>query len=190
MKKIVALFVRSDSIYKTMPGIECYDINRNALTWRGGCPIIAHPPCRTWGMLAHMANHIPGEHELALWALKQAEKYGGVVEHPRNSRLWKHIKNDAGYIIEINQFDFGHVASKPTRLYICGCPKNLLPPMPLHNMGTPRKTITGIVGQPGRRCTQYERETTPLKFAKWLVKVARKCHYNAAVRGRMNHAVT
>ena len=49
MHPVVVLFVRADSIYKTLPGVECYDEARDARTWPGGCPVVAHPPCRTWG---------------------------------------------------------------------------------------------------------------------------------------------
>ena len=43
---VVVLFVRADSLYKAMPGVECYDAQRNALTWGGGCPVVAHPRIR------------------------------------------------------------------------------------------------------------------------------------------------
>ena len=45
------------SIYKTMPGVDAYDRLRDALTFSGGMPVIAHPPCRAWSVyLGHMAN--------------------------------------------------------------------------------------------------------------------------------------
>ena len=42
---IAILFARKDSVYKAMPGLDVYDFERDALTWPGGAPLIAHPPC-------------------------------------------------------------------------------------------------------------------------------------------------
>lgn len=78
---IAVLFVRADSIYKTIPGCDCYDAERDALTWPGGMPVIAHPPCRTWGRLKAFATAAPeGEHALGLWAISQVRKWGGVAD--------------------------------------------------------------------------------------------------------------
>ena len=49
---VAALFVRADSIYKLMPGVDAWDIERDARAWPGGSPVVAHPPCRAWGALA------------------------------------------------------------------------------------------------------------------------------------------
>ena len=45
--KVAVLFARKDSIYKEFEQCDVYDIERNALTFSGGIPIIAHPPCRS-----------------------------------------------------------------------------------------------------------------------------------------------
>ena len=65
MEPVAVLFARADSIYKSMPGCDVYDIERDARTWPGGAPVVAHPPCRSWGKFAHMAKPRPGERELA-----------------------------------------------------------------------------------------------------------------------------
>ncbi len=46
---VSVLFARSDSIYKTLDGCDVWDIERNALSWPGGNPVVAHPPCQRWG---------------------------------------------------------------------------------------------------------------------------------------------
>lgn len=89
MKKVAVLFARKDSIYKTMPECDVYDIERNALTFPGGLPIIAHPPCRSWGRLKFFSNGDHKEKQLAIWAVRQIRKNGGVLEHPETSSLWK-----------------------------------------------------------------------------------------------------
>lgn len=42
---VAALFVRADGNYKAMPGVDAWDMERDARLWPGGCPVVAHPPC-------------------------------------------------------------------------------------------------------------------------------------------------
>ena len=177
---ISVLFARRDSIYKTLPGVDVWDADRDALRWSGGTPVVAHPPCRLWSSLAHMSTAPKEEKELAIWAIEQVRKWGGVLEHPQRSQIWKILpqpwrSDEWGITVELDQWHWGHPASKPTRLYICGATS--LPEWPLR-MGKPWKTVTGIKGQPGRRCTDAEREATPPEFAAWLVELARICWAN------------
>jgi hypothetical protein len=91
------------------------------------------------------------EKELAIWSIAQVRKWGGVLEHPQRSRIWKNLpqpwkSDEYGVTVELDQWHWGHPASKPTRLYICGASK--LPEWPLRT-GQPWKTVTGIKGQPG-----------------------------------------
>ena len=81
MKEVSALFVVKNSVYKKM-GLNCYDIERNALTFDNRGPIIAHPPCRSWGQLSHLCNYDKKEHQLTLWAIRKVRSCGGVLEHP------------------------------------------------------------------------------------------------------------
>ena len=176
---IAVLFARKDSPYKTFPDFDVWDVDRDARTFFEKMPVIAHPPCRAWGQLSQMANHVEGEKQLAFLALAQVRLNGGILEHPLRSKLWNEaslpiddeIDLFGGYTIVIDQWHFGHVARKPTNLYIVGVPREKLPSLP-HRHGLPRKTICGINGQPGRRCTQYEREYTPTNLILWLRKVA------------------
>ncbi len=166
---IPVLFAREDSAYKTIPVFDVYDIRRDARTYKGEEPVIAHPPCRAWGMLAHMAKPRPDEKELALFSIDLVRKNGGVVEHPYGSRLWKYygitdltegVDSFGGYTITIDQWDFGHVARKKTKLYICGLNASALPAFPPKREGTPTRSIAGNV-KGTVRCTQYQREYTP-----------------------------
>jgi hypothetical protein len=175
---ISALFVRNDSIYKDL-GVDSWDIDRNALNWAGGNAIIAHPPCRAWGKLRGLAKPRPGEKELAIWAIGQIRRYGGVLEHPRHSLLWSvlnlpkglEIDNWGGYSVCVNQSWFGHKAEKNTLLYIVGCPRKELPAIPLR-----MDAITHTVNRDPRgikkELSKKAREATPIDFAKWLIRVA------------------
>ena len=84
---MAALFVRADSIYKTLPGVDAYDIERDARTYDGPWPVVAHPPCRAWGRLRTFAKPRPDERNLARLAVALVREFGGVLEHPENSTL-------------------------------------------------------------------------------------------------------
>jgi len=182
LKVIGVLFARQDSRYKDLLGYDVYDIDRDARKFNENYPVIAHPPCRAWGRLSHMANPRPDEKDLALFALEKVRKNGGVLEHPKGSRLWKEAPlpmpgefadEHGGFTILIDQYHFGHVARKWTHLYIVGITPNELPEIPIRG-GLPWKTICGITGQPGRRCTQYEREYSPDGLIEFMTKICEK----------------
>ena len=158
MRQVSVLFTRKNSVYRDLVGTDCWDLQRDARLWPGGTPVIAHPPCRSWGKLAHFAKPRPGERELAFYAVRQVNRYGGVLEHPLGSRLWK----EAGLPppLLVNQCDFGHRALKPTWLHIVGAE---IPPLP------PKRKPTTTVENMGRA----ERESTPPEFASWLLELAR-----------------
>lgn len=187
------LCARRDSIYKVM-GCDVWDIDRDARRWPGGAPVIAHPPCRAWGELAHMANPRPGEKDLAPWCVEQVRRWGGVLEHPIGSKLWPTVglpepgQVDAagGWTLEIRQYDFGHRAEKLTRLYICGVAPAECPSVP-HRDGRPTHVIStghGLrLGHPNfrSRVPDWEREHTPIALASWLIRVARLSWHNAEI---------
>ena len=176
---IAVLFARSDSRYKQLEGFDVYDIDRDARNYCKNYPVIAHPPCRAWGMLSHMANPRPDEKQLAYFALAQVRLNGGVLEHPAGSRLWKEAPlplvgefpdEFGGFTIEIDQYDFGHVAHKKTKLYICGIEQKDLPPLPPKNNAFTDRSICGNVAGT-KRCTQYQREYTPDELISYLTEI-------------------
>ena len=179
---IAVLFARNDSRYKELSGFDVYDIDRDARTYCDSYPVIAHPHCRAWGILSHMANPRPDEKQLAYFALAQVRLNGGILEHPASSRLWKLAKlplkeefsdNFGGFTIEIDQYDFGHVAHKMTKLYICGIDQSELPILPQKRTETPKRSICGNVPETVR-CTQYQREYTPDSLIDFFTKICEK----------------
>lgn len=189
VKPVAVLFARRDSIYKTLEGVDVWDIDRDARTWPGGCPVVTHPPCRSWGRLRHFAKPFPGEHELSLWAVEQVRQWGGVLEHPASSRLWpvaelpKQGQRDqfGGWTLMIPQFWFGHRAEKRTLLYIVGCDPPQLPLIPFL-LGEPSHVVQSrkrIGHRP--HISKAEREETPLALAQWLIEVAREAWVKACV---------
>lgn len=192
---IAVLFARRDSVYKTFEGCDVFDADRDALTFAGDMPVVAHPPCRAWGGLRKLAKPRDGEKELAIWAVGVVRKNGGVLEHPRGSTLWKHpfeggglpLPTDGadafgGYTLDVCQHWWGHKAEKRTWLYIVGVPRSRLPQLPLV-LGKGTHVITQSrsynntrfkKGMQGWRpeVTKAEREHTPAALAKWLVQLA------------------
>lgn len=195
MTAVAVLFAREDSIYKQMQGCDVYDIKRDARTWSGGSPVVAHPPCRAWGRLRKFAKPRPDEKELALFAVEQVRRFGGVLEHPEGSTLWPTAGLPApgqrdvfgGWTLPVYQCWFGHRAEKATLLYIVGCEPRDIPEFPLalgeatHVIAQHRTLRDGSrlkKGMPGWRpeVTKREREHTPELFAKWLVSLADRCN--------------
>lgn len=184
--KVAALFVRADSIYKTMEGVDAWDAERDARLWPGCGPVVAHPPCRAWGQFAMFAKPREDEKALAPWAIDQIRKFGGVLEHPAGSKLWPVLglpepgKFDefGGWTLPVHQHWWGHRAEKKTRLYIVGCEPKDIPAMPLR-IDQPTHVI-GDVGRAGKgkrpEVSKAEREHTPPDFAEWLVELARRCN--------------
>jgi hypothetical protein len=183
MRTIAILFARADSVYKTMPGCDVWDIDRDARKWPGGTPAVCHPPCRAWGKLRHFAKPRPDERDLAIWSVQMVRQWGGVIEHPASSLLWKCAglpepgSRDAfgGWTLPVLQWWWGHRAEKATRLYIRGCAHEHLPEIP-YRIGEAECMVSGDrrkTGKPG--LSQANRERTPPRFAEWLVEVARRC---------------
>lgn len=189
---ISVLFARCDSVYKSIPDLDVYDIDRDALTFPGGTPVVAHPPCRAWGKLHYFAKPRPGEKELGLWAVDQVRRFGGVLEHPKDSKLWAakglprpgSVDEYGGWTLPISQHWWGHRAEKLTWLYIVGVDAGSIPRMPLRlgdathviaQSRMRRKDGTRLrKGMAGWRpeVTMAEREHTPPELARWLVALA------------------
>ena len=190
LHNVAAMFVRANSIYKTMPGVDAWDAERDARKFLGGMPVVAHPPCRLWAGLRHMATRgRPDEKELAVWSVAMVRQNGGVLEHPRRSTLWAHCglplpgKRDefGGWTLPILQSDFGHKAEKATFLYVVGCAPAEIPDLPALNLGYATHVVGSSrntrPGMPGARpeITKAEREHTPAELAHWLVALAQRC---------------
>lgn len=173
--QVAALYVRADSIYKQLIGVECFDIARDARSYRGPWPVVAHPPCRAWGRLSHFAKPREDEKALGFHAVEMVRQWGGVLEHPASSKLFAAagmprpgdgVDRFGGWSWPIKQQCFGHSAPKYTWLYIVGCEPSDLPAYGLR---------LGVA--PGRieNMGKAAREHTPEPLARWLVCLAGKC---------------
>ena len=170
---VSVLFARSDSCYVDLVA-DIWDIKRDARGYQGTNPVVCHPPCRGWGRLRHWAKPRPDEKALALFAVDQVRRCGGVLEHPMGSTLWAaaglptvgHFDAWGGFTLLVEQGWWGHAAPKPTYLYIVGLDRAHVGELPvqLHRAGG--RTLL---------LSPAERERTPPLFACWLVDLAAKC---------------
>lgn len=174
-KKYAALYCREDSAYKKRNSWDVWDKERDARLYNGTLPVVCHPPCRAWGLLQHESfrgTDNPSynrsiEMKLCFDALSTIYSVGGILEHPAGSRFWNTGNFYNGQLITIDQFDFGHVANKATKLFIW--PAVRIPEYPWPSHQKSKQISRGYNGQ--SRCTQYEREYTPDLLIDWFEKI-------------------
>lgn len=178
---VTILFAEPASVYWTLTD-DIYDKQRDARKWPGGNPIVAHPPCRSWCQLSLFAKPPPGERRLAIWAVLQARRWGGVIEHPAQSKLWPIMglprpgdppDQYGGFTLPVDQFWWGHPARKRTFLYIVGCRISEIPRIPLR-IGEAPMTI-GNSTRCRKEVPKSQRSSTPMAFAEWLIACAERC---------------
>jgi hypothetical protein len=146
---VAALYVETDGCYFGLPGVDAWDLARDARLYRGPHPVVAHPPCQRWGRFWHGSTRKPHQFKLGdddgcfEAALKAVRTWGGVLEHPADSHAWKAFaitrpvpggwRWDAteggmwGWTCEVEQGHYGHMARKRTWLYAC-LPEDMRPP--------------------------------------------------------------
>lgn len=185
---VAALFVRADSCYKSIAGVEAFDMERDARTYDGPWPVVAHPPCRAWGRLRTFANPRPDERNLARLAVAMVREWGGVLEHPAGSTLWPAQKlpvpgqrdSFGGWTLAAPQKWWGHKAEKASWFYVVGCEPCAAPAIPLV-LGDAAFVVQSRKREDYRpHISKAEREHTPPDLAEWLVSLARICANNEA----------
>jgi hypothetical protein len=163
-----------------------YDADRDARTYPGPLPVVAHPPCGPWSSLRTLSKETTKD--LAPHAVYIVQRFGGVLEHPRGSKLFETmglpLPGDlpdvhGGVTFEVCQCDWGHVARKRTWLYVVGARSFPASPPPrepthwasgVHTAGARGKPPPGI-----KICSAQQRRRTPVAFAEWLIEVASRC---------------
>ena len=203
--QIAALFVELRGIYAGLPGVDLWDIARDARTYAGPYPVVAHPPCarfcRLAGLVAYRYPHRPKHQDDGCFAsaLRSVRTYGGVLEHPAYSDAFglyglraprpkagwtpNHDGHD-GWVCHVEQARYGHAARKATWLYACRTDRTAL-----NWDGTldyPGRTKAYVSScdmphyRPVRRLSKKQRNATPRAFRDALVALARSvpqlCH--------------
>ena len=178
---IAALFVQETGIYASIPGVDIWPESRDARLYAGPHPVIAHPPCQRWSVLAHIHKHRPGrgfgaDDGCFASALSSVERWGGVLEHPRGSGAWPAHRLPEpspdgwtrnlwrpGWACLVEQGHYGHPAPKATLLYYVG---PVAPPPLRWGPSGATGRIDLMPGQGPRR------SATPPEFAALLIDLA------------------
>lgn len=167
---IAVLCCHTNSVYKQIPGLDCYDYIRNALEYTGHYPIIAHPPCGMWS--AHLSHQYKGDRDkdftLAAHCINLLRRNGGVLEQPANTRMFKRFG------LPLPGERFGGLETHyvwqswwgyPTRKKTWLCFSKVKPakmPFNLLRYGNETETYNNM--------SHVDRAKTTLPFAEWLVK--------------------
>lgn len=135
---VAALYVEPDGVYADCDAVELWDEQRDARTYAGPHPVIAHPPCARWSRFAGFTEarfglkrgDDGGCFEAALDAVRT---YGGVLEHPCYSAAFARYGLPKPQVVEgwtagicggwscyVEQGRYGHPVKKGTWLYAYG----------------------------------------------------------------------
>lgn len=135
---IAALYVERGGVYYGLPDVDPWDLARDARLYAGPWPVVAHPPCARWCILAELVESQGGgkvgdDGGTFAAALAAVQKWGGVLEHPAFTKAWRahglprprrwtwlRRSGDLGWVTEVNQAAYGHCATKATWLYYLG----------------------------------------------------------------------
>ena len=182
---IAALYVEPDGPYANLEGVEVWDEARDARTYAGPHPVVAHPPCARWSVASIPHGTRNGEDGGAFSAaLAAVRNYGGVLEHPAYSMAWQWfgllppplgggwVNADwlGGWTCHVEQGFYGHEFGKRTWLYAVG-------------IGLP-SLKWGVCKRPGvcsvTSSNAKVRRITPEPFRDLLLSMARSVRYTRA----------
>lgn len=203
---IAALFVDGAGIYANRPNVDTWSLDRDARTYSGPHPVVAHPPCQRWGRFATGGTHpsaarreVGDDGGCFASALESVRRFGGILEHPKDSRAWKAhgltappsaggwVKADdqGGWTCCVWQGHYGHFAGKATWLYAnktalpdlqWGKAKADLPAWMVERYGERKARKIGLVAMVGGKDKTRKREATPAPFAALLLGIAATCN--------------
>lgn len=187
---VAALFVHTGGHYFGLPGVDPWDVHRDARRYAGPYPVVAHPPCGRWCQLAPMNQrrygHTVGDDGGCFAsALQSVRRWGGVLEHPAHSYAWRAfglarpkrglwVFDGRGYVTEVAQSAYGHRARKVTWLYYVG---DAPPPRLNWNIEPPAAQVSyfknhrNYTGLP--QLGKHEAQRTPVAFRDELLAIAR-----------------
>lgn len=202
MRTVAALFVETGGCYFDQPGVEPWDEARDARTYVGPHPVVAHPPCQRWGRFWHGSPRKPHQYRLGEDAgcfavtLTAVRNYGGVLEHPAGSRAWGFFgltspRQGAGWTppdsfggrsCYVEQGHYGHGSRKPTWLHAVGIyfpeldwsrGEQRVPAWMVERYGYEKARRIGVVAMVGGKDKTRIRNATPPLFRDTLLAMAR-----------------
>lgn len=190
-QNVAALFVDAKGHYPTLVR-EWFDVARDARTYAGDIPVVAHPPCQLWVNFAALNfKRYGGEHNRPgndggcfAFALATVRRCGGVLEHPAFTNAWAAhgIAKPTGigwkkigvceWVCEVWQSAYGHPARKRTWLFYCGTN----PPSEGRWERNPGTHQVGWFDRKKPTLSKKAASATPIAFAEWLLSLAEKAN--------------
>lgn len=199
--KVAALFVETDGCYFNLPGVDPWDIERDARKYSGPHPVVAHPPCQRWGRFWHGSTRKPHQFKMGddggcFWAaLCAIRAFCGVLEHPADSHAWDRFgvpkpERGAGWkrigmwewTCYVEQGNYGHIARKGTWLIYVGESKppeldwtigvQRIHPVALAKHGYEKARRIGMMAMIGGKDKTIIRNATPPAFRDVLLSLA------------------
>lgn len=207
MRTVATLFVASGGPYSRVGYIDFWDEPRDARRYMGPHPVIAHPPCARWGRYwggsptQNVRLKRGDDAGCFLSALTSVRRFGGVLEHPKDSYAWEHFglakppriggwvrADNYGFTCCVDQEFYGHRAQKGTWLYVVGVPEVELPVLQWgkgvskislddgYHSAEERARKRKWATKKGvlQRLSKRERAETPDQFRDLLLGIARK----------------
>lgn len=204
---VAALYVDPRGCYAGLDGVDLWDEKRDARSYTGPYPVVAHPPCSRWCRLAGLVEarwgHPKGEDGGCFAAaLASVRRWGGVLEHPAYSDAWKHFAlrrppRDGGWVpslfggftCHVEQGHYGHPARKATWLYAFGIPHPALPDFIWGRYEDAEALVSACAnktpaGESRRRIMKREASATPPAFRDLLLGIARSAYRTRTVEVR------
>lgn len=137
---VAALYVETGGAYFGLPNVDPWDEARDARSYAGPHPVVAHPPCQRWGRfwggnpMQQPRLKLGDDAGCFAAALEAVRTWGGVIEHPEASHAWAfHGLNKppktggwiaadwvGGWTCCVEQGHYGHLSRKATWLYAFG----------------------------------------------------------------------
>lgn len=184
MSQVAALYIDPKGPYPKLLGAGmCWPAYRDAKLYEGPWPVVAHPPCGPWGRMSQFCKQ---DSACGPRAVEQVRRWGGVLEHPKGSRLWQHcglpIPGDGvdawgGGSFEVHQVAWGHSCDKPTWLYVVGVPREEVARLIVETRDLTKKPTHKVRNRTAGNLLQASREArsrTPPAFADLLLDLARR----------------
>ena len=197
MRTVAALYVEPAGCYSGLDGVDCWPEARDARTYAGPHPVVAHPPCARWSLLAPLVESWGGRKSrdddgCFAAAMDSVRTFGGVLEHPASSAAWSWFgmrtpPSDGGWVVAdweggwtccVAQRNYGHPARKRTWLYAVGVDLPSLTwgdgalGVSVSSLGMARSGRTES-GEHATVMKTGERHVTPAPFRDLLLSMAR-----------------
>ena len=198
---IAALYVEPKGCYVGVPGVDPWDEARDARTYAGPYPVVAHPPCQRWGRFWHGSPRKPHQYRMGddngcfKAALNAVLRFGGVLEHPADSNAWDAFNlpkppRTGGWVPVVQgvwtccvyQGHYGHPSGKATWLIAAHCgylpelkwgkTEQRLPAWMIERYGYKKAKRIGVVAMVGGKNKTAIRNSTPEPFRDMLLSIA------------------